>query len=50
MENVEAFVDQLIEEKGYSDLGDDVREELRNDMITRLLDQIDMAQSLKSVE
>ena len=43
MENVEAFVDQLIEEKGYSDLGDDVREELRNDMITRLLDQIDMA-------
>lgn len=43
MENVEAFVDQLIEEKGYSDLDDDVREELRNDMITRLLDQIDMA-------
>lgn len=43
MENVESFVDQLIEEKGYSDLDDNVRAELRNDMVTRLLDQIDMA-------
>ena len=43
MENVEAFVDQLIEEKGYSDLDDNVRAELRSDMVKRLLDQIDMA-------
>ena len=43
MENVESFVDQLIEEKGYSDLDDNVRADLRNDMVTRLLDQIDMA-------
>ena len=43
MENVEDFIDQLIDEKGYSDLDDDVRQELKNDMIQRLMDQIDQA-------
>jgi Arc/MetJ-type ribon-helix-helix transcriptional regulator len=43
MENVEDFIDQLIDEKGYSDLDDDVRHELKVDMIQRLMDQIDQA-------
>lgn len=43
MENVEGFIDQLIDEKGYSDLDDDVRQELKTDMIQRLMDQIDQA-------
>ena len=43
MENVEDFIDQLIDEKGYSDLDDDVRQELKTDMIQRLMDQIDQA-------
>ena len=43
MENVEDFINQLIDEKGYSDLDDDVRQELKVDMIQRLMDQIDQA-------
>ena len=42
MENVEQFIDQLIDEKDLN-LEDDVRQELKVDMINRLLDQIDKA-------
>ena len=42
MENVEQFVDQLIDEKGLGVEGD-VREQLKLDMMERLLDQIDKA-------
>ena len=42
MENVEQFIDQLIDERDLN-LDDDVRQELKADMINRLLDQIDQA-------
>ena len=42
MDNVEQFIDQLIDEKDLN-LEDDVRQELKADMINRLLDQIDQA-------
>ena len=42
MDNVEQFIDQLIDEKDLN-LEDDVRQELKVDMINRLLDQIDKA-------
>ena len=42
MDNVEQFIDQLIDEKDLN-LEDDVRQELKVDMINRLLDQIDAA-------
>ena len=42
MENVEQFIDQLIDEKGLGVEGE-VREQLKQDMIERLLDQIDIA-------
>lgn len=42
MENVENFIDQLIDEKGLGVEGD-VREQLKLDMMERLLDQIDKA-------
>ncbi len=42
MENVEQFVDQLIDEKGLGVEGD-VRKQLKMDMMERLLDQIDRA-------
>ncbi len=42
MDNVEEFIDQLIDEKDLN-LEDDVRQELKLDMINRLLDQIDKA-------
>ena len=40
MENVEAFIDQLIDEKGYTTLDEAAR---KHDMIQRLMDQIDRA-------
>ena len=43
MENVEAFIDQLIDEKGYTTLDEVARNELKRDMIQRLMDQIDRA-------
>lgn len=43
MENVEAFIDQLIDEKGYTTLDEAARNELKHDMIQRLMDQIDRA-------
>lgn len=42
MENVETFIDQLIDEKGLGVEGD-VRKQLKLDMMERLLDQIDRA-------
>ena len=42
MDNVEQCIDQLIDEKDLN-LEDDVRQELKVDMINRLLDQIDAA-------
>ncbi|MBR6134284.1 hypothetical protein IKQ38_02280 [Candidatus Saccharibacteria bacterium] len=42
MENVEKFIDQLIDEKGLGVEGD-VRKQLKLDMMERLLDQIDRA-------
>ena len=42
MDNVEQFIDQLIDEKGLGVEGD-VREQLKLDLTERLLDQIDRA-------
>ena len=43
MENVEQFIDQIIAEKGYSNLEPAVHAQLRADLTQRLLDQIDTA-------
>lgn len=43
MENVEQFIDQLITDKGISGLTDEVRAELRTDLMQRLMDQVDRA-------
>ena len=43
MGNVEQFIDQLITDKGVSGLTDEVRAELRKDLMQRLADQIDRA-------
>ena len=43
MGNVEQFIDQLITDKGVSGLTDEVRAELRKDLLQRLADQIDRA-------
>ena len=43
MENVEQFIDQIINEKGYTSLDEDVRAQLKADLTQRLLDQIDTA-------
>lgn len=42
MENVEQFIDQLIDDKGI-ELTEEVRQQLKVDLIERLLDQIDRA-------
>ena len=41
MENVGAFIDQIIEEKGYQDLDAEVFERLKADLTARLLDMLD---------
>jgi hypothetical protein len=41
MENVGAFIDQIIEEKGYQDLDAEVLEQLKADLTARLLDMLD---------
>jgi len=43
MDNVGNFIDQIINEKGYTSLDADVREQLKADLTQRLLDQIDTA-------
>ena len=41
--NVEQFIDQLIDEKGYTTLDDEVRAQMKEDLANRLYDQIDRA-------
>ena len=43
MQNIDDFIESLLIEKGITDVEPDVREELKNDMKKRLLDQIDKA-------
>jgi hypothetical protein len=43
MENVEQFIDQIIAEKGYTNLEPAVHMQLKSDLVQRLLDQIDTA-------
>ena len=43
MENVDRFIDQLIDEKGYTNIDDEVRAQLKADMTQRLMTQIDRA-------
>ncbi len=43
MQSVDDFIEQLLKEKGITDVEDDIRTELKEDMKKRLLDQIDKA-------
>jgi len=38
--NIQTFIDQLIQDKGYPDLTDEVREQMKHDLINRLDDFI----------
>ncbi|MDO4978945.1 MAG: hypothetical protein Q4E47_02210 [Candidatus Saccharibacteria bacterium] len=40
---VDEFIDSIINEKGYQNLDDDVRQAMKQDMTQRLMDQIDHA-------
>ena len=41
--NLDQFLEQLLIEKGITDLDDDVRAEVKANMAERILDQIDQA-------
>lgn len=43
MQNVDDFIENLLIEKGITDVEPDIKQELKNDMKKRLLDQIDKA-------
>lgn len=43
MQNIDDFIESLLNDKGITDIEPDVREELKADMKQRLLDQIDQA-------
>lgn len=43
MQNIDDFIESLLNDKGITDIEPDVREELKADMKSRLLDQIDRA-------
>ena len=43
MDSVERFIDQLLAEKDLKTVPDDVRQELKQDLTQRLMDQIDRA-------
>lgn len=43
MQNIDDFIEGLLTEKGITDLEPDVKEELVNDMKTRLMNQINEA-------
>ena len=43
MQSVDEFIDQLLIDKGITDIEPDVKEELKSDMKQRLLDQINRA-------
>lgn len=43
MQSVDEFIESLLEDKGITDIEPDVREELKAEMKTRLLDQINKA-------
>ena len=43
MQNIDEFIEQLLIDKGITDVEPDIKEELKEDMKKRLLDQIDRA-------
>jgi len=43
MQNIDEFLESLLNDKGITDIEPDIREELKADMKTRLLDQINQA-------
>ena len=43
MQNVDEFIESLLEDKGITDVPDDVKMELKEDMKKRLMDQINRA-------
>lgn len=43
MQNIDDFIESLLDDKGVTDMPDDVRKELADDMKKRLLDQINKA-------
>lgn len=43
MQNIDEFLESLLNDKGITDIELDIREELKADMKTRLLDQINQA-------
>lgn len=43
MQGVDDFIEQLLIDKGITDLEPEIRDELKNDLKNRLLDQIDQA-------
>ena len=50
MENVDAFIEDLLVEKGITDLEDDTKKELITEMRTRLLEQINREAVMKLSE
>lgn len=50
MQNVDQFIEQLLVEKGLTDIDEEIKKELMEDMKTKLLDQIDKAAVLKLSE
>ncbi len=50
MQNVDEFIEQLLADKNITDLAPEIKEELKNDMKRRLLDQIDRAAVMKLSE
>ena len=43
MQNIDDFIESLLNEKGITDIDPEVKADLKNDMKARLLDQIDKA-------
>ena len=43
MEKVDEFIEQLLNEKGITDVEPEIKEELKKEMRTRLIEQIDRA-------
>lgn len=43
MQNIDDFIENLLTEKGITDIEPDIKADLKNDMKKRLLDQIDKA-------
>ena len=50
MQNMDDFIESLLEEKGITDIDDDVKAELKEDMKKRLIGQINQAAAMELSE